>query len=277
MIRSTQPTSADNTTTPIPPVTTTAKSSFFSGIRNIFLRTTTVATTTTTKGPTSRPVTYAVTSPRPHTPSPILHNHGSVNVQNPELAHKSDNWPSLPAPRGSQSSHALNTNQQNGSRIPVRQPSGSANPSHFIQPNIEISKRGDTHSRIPVAVTTRNHDIPTNTKANLPLTPLTSTQLPPVPSGSQWSLAGSQSSLSGSQSSLSGSQSSLSGSQSSLTNRNNNSPGTTRYPQLATTQEIEELSELLFKKQTTNIFPLIKVNLQKQTRSSFQTDDAPLP
>lgn len=165
LIRSTHATLISNSTTVSPPVTTSAKSSFFNGIRNIFVRTTTVATTTTTnKVHTARPVTYAVTSPKPHTTPSTLHNHGSVtpalvhvhppvnspqNPQNSESVHKADNWPSLPASRGSQSFHSSSNSQQHGSRIPVRQPTSTiisgAGPSHFIQPNIEISKRGDTH------------------------------------------------------------------------------------------------------------------------------------
>lgn len=56
-----------------------------------------------------------------------------------------------------------------------------------------------------------------------------------------------------------------------------NSKGSTQRPALATDAEIEEITEILFKKSNPNILPLIMVNLQKRTKSSATSDEASLP
>lgn len=58
-------------------------------------------------------------------------------------------------------------------------------------------------------------------------------------------------------------------------NQNNNNNKKVDTP-LATDAEIQLLSESLFEKSTPNIFPSINVNLQGRTRSSEQTDQAPM-
>lgn len=58
---------------------------------------------------------------------------------------------------------------------------------------------------------------------------------------------------------------------------NNNNNNKNADTPLATDAEIEALTESLFEKSTPNIFSSINVNLQARTRSSEQSDQAPLP
>lgn len=58
---------------------------------------------------------------------------------------------------------------------------------------------------------------------------------------------------------------------------NNNNHNKNADTPLATDAEIEALTESLFEKSTPNIFLSINVNLQARTRSSEQSDQAPLP
>lgn len=299
MVRSTHSTAVTNATTPLPPTQTTTTSSFFSGIRNIFLRTTTVATTTTTTTtPAPHPTTTTTTvraqtvraaiAPARIQPTTSTTRNGgriapvqsipsvSTTTQRSNLNAAINNQQSsvlhaMPAPHGEQVAHGNpNNQQQHGSRIPTHQPGATASPGHL---NIEISKRGDFNSRIPVLINSRpqhnNHDNHNSLgphgnhnnrqQQNIPHSPPIAT--PPIsPSPSLTSIS-SQTSLSGRNNVPQGQQ---------------NTQGAPRLPQ-ATTQEIEELTELLFKKSSPNLFPYITVNLQGKTRSSLQTDDAPLP
>lgn len=53
--------------------------------------------------------------------------------------------------------------------------------------------------------------------------------------------------------------------------------GSTQRPELATDAETEEISEILYRKSSPNLYPFVTVNLQKRTKSSIFTDEAPLP
>lgn len=51
--------------------------------------------------------------------------------------------------------------------------------------------------------------------------------------------------------------------------------GSTQRPELATDAETEEISEILYRKATPNLYPFVMVNLQQRTKSA--ADEAPLP
>lgn len=52
---------------------------------------------------------------------------------------------------------------------------------------------------------------------------------------------------------------------------------TTKYPDLATAEEIEDITETLLTKSSPNLMPYLMVNLQGRTHSYAKSDEAPLP
>lgn len=250
--------------------TTPKSTGFFSGLRNLFSRNSGTTTTvrpqklTTTPQSSYGPVsnTPIVSFPQPNIvpASPSLNvrtRNGGSNLPVRTISSIPPTTTTTSKPYHNDEFPALSPPRRNDNNRPVSQRPGTAN----SPPDHDWSNHGNFNQG-------SHHSTPQNVWSNighrggsLPNLSATTTHRP------SYSLPTSKSMTN-----------IHSGGHSNNNNnhRNNNNNLNTETP-LATDAEIEALTESLFEKSSPNIFPSIHVNLQGRTRSSEQSDQAPMP
>lgn len=254
-------------TTPLPPhLTTTKKPGFFSNLRNIFVRgsTTTGPTTTTT---TNRPSVVPTTRHTNHGPNQHTLRNGGAPTLNSNvqfLSHESSKTPTgipqmPPSVLVTSTAKTITSTTQAPKKPPTEDFPPLAPPRHN-RPSVLPTSAPIVNNQW-TSTTARSTTAGTSTTTARP----TSTTVSSAPTARRPSNPQPLSRTQSSSSII------------SVDSRNEQPKGATQRPELATDAEIEELTELLFKKSSPNLYPYLMVNLQGKTKSSLLTDEAPQP